>query len=53
MSSQAKSAPEAAAKPATTNTTSAAGATKSKGINTNQLIETVQVCIQNVIIKKE
>ena len=49
MSNQAKSAPNAAtSKPATTSS-STAGAAKSNGVNTNQLVETIQVCIIDLV----
>lgn len=44
MSNQAKSAPNAATSKPATSASTTAGAAKSKGVNTNQLFETIQVC---------
>lgn len=49
MSNQTKSAPNAATSKPATSSSSTAGTTKSKGVNTNQLVETVQVCITNLV----
>jgi len=49
MSNQTKSAPDAATSKQATSSSSTAGTTQSKGVNTNQLIETVLVCITNLV----